>query len=349
MVLPGSQLYNLILLAFGMLCLGTWATTFRMTSKWRFELYYFDFALGTLIAAVLIGSTFGTLGWDGFALMDDFRIAGKQKEALAMLGGTVFNLGNMLILASVSVAGLTVAYMIGVGFMMTSGLVITYFTSPGGNGSMLMAGAALIVVSAVLLAVSFRMRAIERLLRLAQQGKTKSTRKTASIKGVLLAAGGGIVAGAYFPLIASAADGETGVGPYALGIFFSLGIVISTAVFGLFFMNLPVQGEPVEMGEYFKGKAKFHWLGIFGGILFYLGLASMLILTRAEGKNIVPAFEIRALMLAAALIGALWGLLRWKEFANAGETVKALLIGAVLAFVTGIAGLSAAAGLSGNG
>jgi glucose uptake protein len=326
-----------------MLCLGTWAATFRMTSKWRFELYYFDFAVGAVIAAVLIGSTFGSLGWDGFALMDDFRIASKQKEALAMLGGAVFNLGNMLILASVSVAGLTVAYMAGVGVMMTSGLVITYFMSPSGNGSLMTIGTVLILAAGVLLAVAFRMHAVERLVLLAQQGKTKSTRKKASVKGPLLAACGGIIASVYFPLIISAGDSDVGVGPYALGICFAVGIAISTVVYGLFFMNLPVQGEPVELTDYFKGRPKFHWLGILGGMLFYLGLASMLILTRAEGKNIVPPFEIRALMLAAALIGTLWGLLRWKEFSGAGPTVRTLLIIAVLVFVTGIAGISAAA------
>src|ERR1700743_3245250 len=123
MILPGSQLFNLLLLVFGMLCLGTWAVTFRMTSKWRFELYYFDFAIGTVLAALIIGFTFGSLGWDGFALMDDLRIAGKQKEAQALLGGAIFNLGNMLIMGALSVAGITVAYLIGVGLMLAGGMV----------------------------------------------------------------------------------------------------------------------------------------------------------------------------------------------------------------------------------
>jgi glucose uptake protein len=346
MILPGSQLYNLLLLAFGMLCLGSWAATYRMTSKWRFELYYLDFALGVFIAAVIVGLTFGSLGWDGFALSDDFRIAGKQKEALAMLGGALFNLGNMLILACVSLSGLTVACLIGLGMMMTSGLVITYFTSPSGNLMMLLAGAGLVVISAAILAIAYRTHALDRLMLLAQQGKTKSTKRTASLKGALLAACGGVVGSIYFPLLAASAEGENGVGPYAQGILFAVGIGVSTVVYGLFFMNLPVQGDPVEIADYFKGKVKFHWLGIGGGILFYIGLASTLILTRAEGRNIVPAYEIRALMLAAALVGTSWGLLRWKEFAGAGGTVRNLLIIALLVFVTGVASLSAAAGFS---
>jgi len=346
MILPGSQLFNVILLAFGMLCLGTWANTFRMTSKWRFELYAFDFAVGTVLAAVLIGLTFGTLGWDGFALSDDLRIAAKQKDALALLAGAVFNLGNMLILAGLSMAGVMVAYMIGVSFMLTSGIVIMYFTSPSGSGPMMAAGTVFILIAAVLLGISVRTHSMERLVALMREGKTKSTRKRVSIKGLLLAGGGGIVASAFFPLVNSARDGESGVGPYALGIFFAVGITVSTFVFGLFFMNLPVQGDPLELTAYFKGKAKFHWLGVFGGILFYFGLISLLIVARAEGKNIVPAFIVRALMLAAALIGTLWGLLKWKEFASAGGKVRTILLIALLVFVVGMVGLSASAGIS---
>jgi len=349
MILPGSQLYNLILLAFGMFCLGTWATTFKMTSKWRFELYYFDFAIGALLAAILIGFTFGSLGWDGFALTDDISIAGKQKWALAMAAGTVFNLGNMLILSALSVAGITVAYMIGLGVMLTSGMVITYFTSPSGNGGMLAGGAVLILASVVLLTVAFRMNALARLVTLMREGKTKSTRKVVSLKGQLLAIVGGLVASAWFPLVNSARSGENGLGPYALGIFFVVGIVISTVVFNLFFMNLPVHGDPLEFNAYFNGKAKFHWLGIAGGVLWYIGMASMLVVARAEGKNILSPVTIRGLMMGAVAVGILWGLLRWKEFAGVGGRIKVILSIALFVFVVGAVGLSVAAGISTGG
>jgi glucose uptake protein len=346
MILPGSQLFNLILLALGMLCLGTWANTFRMTAKWRFELYAFDFAVGAVLASVLIGLTFGTFGWDGFALTDDIRIAAKQKDALAMLGGAVFNLGNMLILGGLSIAGVTAAYMIGVSLMFTLGIVIMHFTVPSGNRTMLLVGALLLLTSAVLIGVASRIHSLERLVILMREGKTKSTKKVVSIKGIVLTFIGGIVASGFFPLVNAARDGENGVGPYALGIFFAIGIAITTFVYGLFFMNLPVQGDPLELTAYFKGKAKFHWLGVAGGILFYFGLISLLIVARAEGKNILPLITVRSLMLAAALIGTLWGLLKWQEFANAGGKVKTILLIALFIFVVGMAGLSASAGIS---
>jgi glucose uptake protein len=342
MILPGSQLFNIVLLIFGMLCLGTWANTFRMTSKWRFELYCFDFAIGACLAAILLGLTFGSLGWDGFALADDVRIAGKQQDAFAMLAGVVFNLGNMLIIGALSVAGITVAYLIGVGFMLTSGMVFMHFRFASGYGPLLAVGAVMILVAAVLLAYSWRQQALERLIAQVRMGKTKSTRKSVDNKGLLLAIGGGIIAGIYLPLVSVAANGENGLGPYALGIFFAIGIGISTFIFNLFFMNLPVSGDPLELTAYFKGKARFHGLGMLGGIIWYLGLASTLIAARAEGKNVVMLPTVRALMLGAALVGALWGLLRWKEFAGATAKVKTILLFALFAFAMGIVGLSAA-------
>jgi glucose uptake protein len=346
MILPGSQLYNLILLAFGMLCLGTWANTFKMTWKWRFELYYFDFALGALLAAIVIGLTFGSLGWDGFALSDDVGIAGKQKDALAMVAGAVFNLGNMLILGALSVSGVTVAYMIGLGTMVTMGIVITHFTSPSGNGAMLAGGAVLILASAVLLAIAYRLQAMARLVAMMREGKTKGTRKVVSVKGQLLAFVGGIVASAYFPLIDSARSGENGLGPYSLGIFFAVGVLISTLILNLFFMNLPINGEPLEFTAYFTGKAKSHWLGLAGGALFYIGLVSTLVVARAEGKNAVSPVSARALLLAAVAVGVVWGLFRWKEFSGATGLIRLLLMIALFVFVVGAVGLTVAAGIS---
>ncbi len=345
MILPGSQLFNVILLAIGMLCWGLWANTFRMTSKWRFELYCFDFAIGALLASLAIGLTFGSLGWDGFALIDDLRIAGKRQEALAAAAGVVFNLGNMAILGALSVAGVTVAYLIGLATLLTAGTVITYFSAPSGNGGMLATGAVLVLISATILAVCARWHSMARLVALMREGKTKSTKKVVKIKGLILAALGGVVAAGCFPLINLARDSENGVGPYSLGVCFVIGIVFSTFVFNLFFMNLPVQGEPIELAEYFLGKVKSHWLGLAGGILWYIGLAATLIVARAEGANIPQNAVVRALTFAAPLIGGLLGILRWKEFNGADGKITMFVGLSLLLFVGGAAALSFAGSL----
>ncbi|HVW10616.1 MAG TPA: hypothetical protein VHC90_18635 [Bryobacteraceae bacterium] len=349
MILPGSELYNLILLAIGMLCFGTWANTYRMTSRWRFELYYFDFAIGALLAALIIGFTFGSLGWDGFGLMDDLHIAGKSKMAYALAGGVVFNLGNMLIIGALSLSGVTIAYLSGMGMMLASGMLISYFTSPAGNGVMTWGGAVLVLAAAIALTVAFRQQALGRLVALMREGKTKSTKKTISMKGQILAIVGGLIAGGFFPLINAARTGENGLGPYSIGVFFSVGILVSTFVFNLFFMNLPLHGEPLEFTAYFNGKGKFHLLGFLGGALWYGWLCAVLVASRAEGQNTVSPVTSRALLLGAIGIGVAWGLLRWKEFGGASGRTRTILMVALLVFVMGAVGLSAAAGLSTNG
>jgi glucose uptake protein len=348
MILPGSELYNLILLAIGMLCLGTWANTYRMTSKWRFELYYFDFAMGVFLAALIAGFTFGSLGWDGFALLDDLRISGKHNMAYALAAGVVFNLGNMLIIGALSLSGVTIAYVSGMGMMLASGILITYFAS-GGNGAMTWGGVALVLAAAIVLTIAFRQQALTRLLALMREGKTKSTKKAISMKGQILAIAGGAVAGGFFPLINTARSGENGLGPYSIGLFFAIGILISTFVLNLFFMNLPIHGEPLEFTAYFNGKAKFHLLGLLGGALCYAWLCTILVAARAEAPNNVSPVASRALLLGAVVIGSIWGLMRWKEFGGANGKTRTLLMIALVIFVVGAAGLTAAAGLSTNG
>src|ERR1700688_3569246 len=116
MVLPGSYAAVLILLTLGMLGWGMWANAFKAGgSKWRFELFYFDFAIGIALAATVLALTAGSLGFDGFSFTDDLRLAGKRQDFFAFCAGLIFNLGNMLLLAAASIAGLTVAFPVAMG------------------------------------------------------------------------------------------------------------------------------------------------------------------------------------------------------------------------------------------
>lgn len=344
MILPGNQLYNLILLAFGMLCWGLWANTFRMTSKWRFELYYFDFAVGAIMAALVVGFTAGNNGWDGFSIIDDIMLAGKRQEAFALVAGVVFNLGNMLIVGALSIAGITAAYVIGMGLMLTSAFLFAYFFAPSGNGVLLGLGAMVAVGAAACMGIASRTHSLNRLAALAREGRTKSTRKRVSVKGLVMAAVGGVLAGLAFPVANMAREGDNGLGPYSLGLFFALGLAISTFIFNLFFMNLPIQGDPLEIAAYFKGAVKSHWLGTFGGILWYIGLISLFVVARADAKNMPPALSIRAIMMGSAVVGALFGIFRWRDFANAEGNVKTFLTIALVLFAVGVVALSFSAG-----
>src|SRR5689334_19970071 len=133
MTLPQTYLAALFLIIFTMLCWGSWANTFKLAGKWRFELFYFDYALGVLLAAILLALTFGSLGFDGFTFLDDLMHAGKRQWLLGFTGGVVFNLANMLLVAAIAVAGLAVAFPIGIGIALIVGVVWNYALKPQGN------------------------------------------------------------------------------------------------------------------------------------------------------------------------------------------------------------------------
>ena len=125
MILPGSYLFSLILLALSLLCWGSWANTLKMAGpKWRFELYCYDFAIGLVAAALLISFTFGSLGLDGFTVVDDLRLAGKRQDAFALVAGGIFTLGNMLLIAVISLAGMSVALPVGLGSALIFGAIL---------------------------------------------------------------------------------------------------------------------------------------------------------------------------------------------------------------------------------
>jgi len=91
--------------------------------------------------------------------------------------------------------------------------------------------------------------------------KPKKGRAPQSIVPLALCAASGIVAAAFYPRLDWARTGEVGWGPYSAAVMVAAGIWFSTFVYNLFFMNLPVEGEPLELLEYFKGGFAVHWAG----------------------------------------------------------------------------------------
>ena len=109
MILPTTYLAALLLSILTMICWGSWANTQKFSGKWRFELFYYDYALGLLITATILAFTFGTFGSE-LSFMDNMAIAGKKQMAFALAAGVIFNLANMLLVAAIAVAGLSVAF-----------------------------------------------------------------------------------------------------------------------------------------------------------------------------------------------------------------------------------------------
>ena len=340
MILPQSYLATLILMIFGMLCLGSWANTFKMGGKWRFELYYFDFALGVLVVALLLAFTVGSLGFDGFSFNDDLMHAGKRQWFYAFVAGVIFNFANMLLMAAISVAGMSVAFPLGIGCAMVIGSLLTLIVRGTGSPALLLAGCLAIVIAMILNGAAYRTLGVLRHEAIAKAGKASSTRRPSSAKGIILSVVSGLLIGSVAPLMQSSMVGELGLGAYSVIVVFAIAVFFSTFAFNMFFVNLAVEGEPVEISEFFRARPKLHLLGFSGGAVWTIGATAALVASAAtEGARLHPATSF-ALSQGFAVIAALWGLVAWREFRGSNAKVKILAVLMLVAYIGGLALLS---------
>lgn len=317
-----------------MLLLGSWASTFKMAGpKWRFELYYFDFAFGALVASLLVAFTFGSMG-DELSFSDNVLIAGKRQLAFALAAGIVFNLANMLLLAGVSIVGMAVAFPISLGLALIIDTISKQLMSKAGNATFAYGSAGLVlaaIVVAALAASAVARKAVTAASPVtgARNTNVKSAASGGAMKGVIVCIVSGILMAGSSPLVSMARDGgsELGVGAYALMVFFTVGILVSTMIFNLYFINLPVHGQALELGDYLKGSLGQHLLGILGGILWCAGMIAGLVAVGGSAATLVSPAISYALSHGGAVVSILLGLLIWREFKEASgkATVFGLL------------------------
>jgi glucose uptake protein len=343
MILPTTYLAALLLLIGSMFCLGTWTNTQKLAFKWRFELFYYDFALGALVCAAIATFTLGSMNSQDLTFSDNLLIAGYRKMAYAVGAGLIFNLGNFLFVAAIAVAGMAVAFPMTFGVAIVTAAVCGFIQNPQGNNAALLFGGVLLVLIGVgldTLAHSGRVEAIVMASKGALQvdPRTKMALKPPAVaRGVLLGVLGGILIGVAYPIVDSARTGDNGVGPYGLALMFAGAMFVSTLLYAPFFINFPVQGDPVQVRDYFKGTKKQHFWGIFGGFIWAAGLVgSMVAASAPPALQVGPALSY-SLGQGGALIGSLWGLLAWREFKDAPASARTLLWGTIVLFIAGIA------------
>jgi glucose uptake protein len=339
MILPQSYFASLLLVVMGILCWGSWANTLKFAGKWRFELYCFDFAAGVLIAAVIYALTLGSMGFDGFLFQDDLLQAGKHSLLFGVLGGVIFNLGNMMLAGAISVAGLAAAFPVATGLALVTGVLSGYAFAGRGSVPLMIAGAAVVLLAVAANLAAYRKQARIKLEEQAKAGLLKTSVPRVPISGIMLACFGGILMGGLLPFVQYARTYGTGVGPYTLTFCAGAGVFFSTLPFNLFFMNLPVEGDPLEIREYFTaGTLHSHAMGLLGGVIWVTGTLALFVAAQAEDAARIGSFPgIYALGGTAALVGSLWGILAWKEFHGADLRVKSLLVSLFALFLCGLA------------
>jgi glucose uptake protein len=346
MILPQTYSGALFTLVIALVCLSAWANTYKMANpqvpftgkspRLRYELYYFDWIAGAFLSVTVIALTAGSLGFDGFSFRDDLMIAPRREWLYAFVAGVLFGFGNALLLASLSLAGMMVAFPIGAGVSMVVTAVIAFFEYHDRPVTFLILGCCLVLAAAVAAALAYRGLLGLRHEEAARAGTAKSTQRPSPAKPLALAAAAGLLMGSIFPLADRAQAGETGLGPYSFGFLYTFGAAASAVLLNLFLMNLPVEGEPLEIPDYFRGEFRNHLYGLAGGGLWGVGLVAALVPVAAAlpaQARQGPAITY-GLTQAAAPLAALWGILIWKELRGADGRV-AVLTGLMMILLAG--------------
>jgi glucose uptake protein len=307
-----------------MLCWGSWANTQKLASqKWAFQLFYWDYALGVFLLSVLLAFTMGSMGEEGRSFIPDLLQADSKALGSAFLGGVVFNLANILIVAAIDIAGMAVAFPIGIGLALVIGVVTNYVATPLGNPVLLFVGVSFVVVAIVMDAIAYK--------KIPSQGE-----KTTS-KGIIISILGGVLMGFFYRFVAASMSMDfvnPAVGkltPYTAGVVFSIGLLLSNFIWNSIFMYKPLAGKKVSYKEYFqKGNPRLHLVGILGGAIWGVGMIFNIIASGKAGYAISYG-----LGQGATMVAALWGVFIWKEFKEA-KGVNGLLTAMFLFFILGL-------------
>ena len=308
-----------------MLCWGSWANTQKISyGKWRYELFYWDYAIGIFIFSLIAAFTLGSHGANGRAFLVDIAQASTYNITSAIVGGIIFNLANILLSTAIALTGMSVAFPVGIGIALILGVIVNFFLVEKGDPVTLFIGVALVAVAIILNAVAY---------------SSGSAVKKATTKGILISVVAGILMSLFYRFVAASMDLSNFVTPaagkmtpYTASVIFSAGILLSNILFNTVMMRKPVEGPPVTYPQYFKGRIGLHSVGFLGGCIWALGNLFNLIAAGKAG----PAVSY-GLGQGATLIAAIWGVWIWKEFKNSPPKVVRLLTGMFVFFVAGLA------------
>jgi glucose uptake protein len=319
-----------------MMCWGSWGNTQKLVSsdKWKYQLFYWDYGLGILLSSLVFAFTLGSFGEGGRGFLADISQAGWQYLGLAFLGGVLFNLSNILLVIAIDIAGLAVAFPVGVGLALVLGTLQTYLFRPEGNPALLFVGVGLILCAIVMNAVAFKKFVASK--GGGSRGGSGLGLAISVIAGLLMGCG-------FFGLVTKGMvrdfqTPEAGLmTPYTALVVFAAGLFLSNFLWNPIVSLKPVRGDPVRPLDYFSnGNVKLHAVGVLGGTIWNVGMAFSLIAMSAAGAALSYA-----LGQGATLVSAVWGVFIWKEFKGAPPAVNKLLAAMFLLFILGLAFLVA--------
>jgi glucose uptake protein len=295
----------LVMMIVSAICWGSWANTFKGVKNYRFELFYWDYAIGIFVMALIYALTMGSTGNDASSFINNVRAADPSNIGWALLAGVIFNLANLLLVAAIDMAGLATAFPVAIGIALVVGTVLSFVQQQKGNVSMLAAGVLCAVVAVIL------------------DGKAYgeiSGGKAASRKSIITCIVSGVLMGLWAPFSTRALTHGHALGPYSIAVFLTGGALLSCFLWNVYFMKRPLVGEPVAFSGLFRGPVSGHMLGLLGGAIWATGTVFNLVAANFTGVAISYAIG-----QSAPMVAALWGIFAWKEFAGANRRAQAFL------------------------
>jgi glucose uptake protein len=323
---PQTYIFALGFMVLSMLCWGSWANTLKLCPKFRFQLFYWDYVIGLIVGAAVWGLTFGSFGSTGRSFVADISRSGAHSIALAMIGGAIFNVANLLLVAAIDIAGLAVAFPIGIGLALIIGAVSSYVIAPKGNSLLLFGGIALVVAAIVFDAVAYRLR--------------ENSRQVMSKRGIVISLIAGVLMGCFYPFVSRAMTGENAPGAYAAVLFFVLGVTVCAIPVNFLLMRMPLDGsERASIAGYFQAPWLWHVWGILGGAIWCTGATANFVASQAHIVGPAVSYSIGQ---GATMISACWGVFVWREFYRAPSRAKAYLTWMFIFFLCGLTSIAAA-------
>jgi glucose uptake protein len=313
--LPEAYPVALLFMLTSMMCWGSWANTLKLAPGWRFQLYYWDYALGVLLTSLLWNLV---LGSDLLLSITGARFA---NVLYALLAGAIFNVANLLLVAAIELAGLAVAFPIGIGLALVVGVLLNYIQSPRGNASLLFAGVTLIVAAIIFDAMAYR--------------RKETAHPALSARAIGLSLACGVLMGLFYPFVARASSGDGALNPYAVSIVFAIGLLLCAIPVNYLMMRHPLAGDtPLSMRDYARGTPRWHIAGLIGGLIWCTG--TVLNFVAAHAHIVGPAISY-AIGQGATLVSATWGVFVWHEFDGAPIAARRLLAWMFACFIVGLA------------
>jgi len=305
MFTPHDANLALIMMITSAICWGSWANTFKGVRNYRFELFYWDYAVGIFLTSLIFAFTMGSSGNDSSSFLNNVHAADASNIGWALLAGVIFNLANLLLVAGIDMAGLATAFPVAIGIALVVGVALSYVQQQKGDVRMLAAGVLCAVIAVILDGKAY--------------GEV-SKGKEVSRKSIVTCVVSGVLMGLWAPFSTRALTHGNTLGPYSIAVFLTGGALLSCFVWNVYFMKKPLVGAPVSFGGFFHGPTSGHLLGLIGGAIWTTGTVFNLVAANFTGVAISYAIG-----QSAPMVAALWGIFVWKEFAGANKQAKAFL------------------------